>query len=98
MQVRVVTASGEKVKPVRALVRYIGMNLAMVPLPWGYVPIPLKRLGISGLGLPTRAWSRSNSCRSPRLDRNGRGTQATDPDQRCLRRIHDVITRTRAGR
>jgi len=45
MQVRLVTASGEKVKPVRALVRWIGMNLAMVPLPWGYVPIPFKRLG-----------------------------------------------------
>ena len=45
MQVRLVTPSGGKVKPVRALVRWIGMNLAMVPLPWGYVPIPLKRLG-----------------------------------------------------
>ena len=45
MQVRLVTASGGKVKPLRALVRWIGMNLAMVPLPWGYVPIPFKRLG-----------------------------------------------------
>ncbi len=45
MQVRLVTASGGKVKPVRALVRWIGMNLAMVPLPWGYVPIPFERLG-----------------------------------------------------
>ena len=45
MQVRLVTASGEKVKPVRALVRWIGMNLAMVPLPWGFVPIPFRRLG-----------------------------------------------------
>ena len=45
MQVRLVTASGEKVKLVRALVRWIGMNLAMVPLPWGYVPIPYRRLG-----------------------------------------------------
>jgi uncharacterized RDD family membrane protein YckC len=45
MQVRLVTATGEKVKPVRALVRWIGMNLAMVPLPWGFVPIPFKRLG-----------------------------------------------------
>ena len=45
MQVRLVTANGEKVKPVRALVRYIAMNLAMVPLPWGYAPIPFKRLG-----------------------------------------------------
>ena len=45
LQVRLVTSSGGKVKPVRALVRWIGMNLAMVPLPWGYLPIPLKRLG-----------------------------------------------------
>ena len=45
MQVRLVTPGGGKVKPVRALVRYIGMNVAMVPLPWGYVPIPFKRLG-----------------------------------------------------
>ncbi len=45
MQVRLVTASGEKVKPVRAFVRWIGMNLAMVPLPWGFVPIPFRRLG-----------------------------------------------------
>ena len=45
MQVRLVTSSGGKVKPARALVRWIGMNLAMVPLPWGYVPIPFRRLG-----------------------------------------------------
>jgi uncharacterized RDD family membrane protein YckC len=45
MQVRLVTASGEKVKPVRAFVRWIGMNLALVPLPWGFVPIPFRRLG-----------------------------------------------------
>jgi len=45
MQVRLVTPSGEKVKPVRAFVRWIGMNLAMLPLPWGYVPIPFGRLG-----------------------------------------------------
>jgi uncharacterized RDD family membrane protein YckC len=45
MQVRLVTPDGGKVKPARALVRWIGMNLAMVPLPWGYVPIPFQRLG-----------------------------------------------------
>ena len=45
MQVRLVTPNGEKIRPVRAFVRWIGMNLAMVPLPWGYVPIPFKRLG-----------------------------------------------------
>ena len=45
MQVRLVTPDGGRVKPARALVRWIGMNLAMVPLPWGYVPIPFERLG-----------------------------------------------------
>jgi uncharacterized RDD family membrane protein YckC len=45
MQVRLVTASGGKIKPVRALVRWIGMNLAMIPLPWGFAPIPFRRLG-----------------------------------------------------
>jgi len=45
MQVRLVTPGGGRVKPVRALVRWIGMNVAMVPLPWGYVPIPFERLG-----------------------------------------------------
>jgi uncharacterized RDD family membrane protein YckC len=45
MQVRLVTPGGGKVKPVRALVRWIGMNLAMLPLPWGFVPIPFGRLG-----------------------------------------------------
>ncbi len=45
MQVRLVTPSGEKVKPLRALVRWIGMSAAMVPLPWGFTPIPFKRLG-----------------------------------------------------
>jgi uncharacterized RDD family membrane protein YckC len=45
MQVRLVTPSGGRVKPPRAFVRWIGMNAAMLPLPWGFVPIPFKRLG-----------------------------------------------------
>jgi uncharacterized RDD family membrane protein YckC len=45
MQVRLVMPDGGRVKPARALVRWIGMNLAMVPLPWGFVPIPFRRLG-----------------------------------------------------
>jgi uncharacterized RDD family membrane protein YckC len=45
MQIRLVTPNGKKVKPVRAFVRWIGMNLGMLPLPWGYVPIPFMRLG-----------------------------------------------------
>jgi uncharacterized RDD family membrane protein YckC len=45
MQVRLVTPSGGRVKPARALVRWVGMNAAMLPLPWGFVPIPFKRLG-----------------------------------------------------
>jgi uncharacterized RDD family membrane protein YckC len=45
MQVRLLRPGGGKVKPARAFVRWIAMNLALVPLPWGYVPIPFKRLG-----------------------------------------------------
>ena len=45
LQVRLVTASGGRVGPVRAMVRWIAMSVAIVPLPWGYLPIPLKRLG-----------------------------------------------------
>ena len=45
MQVRLVSPGGGRVKPVRALVRWIAMNVAMLPLPWGYIPIPFKRLG-----------------------------------------------------
>ena len=45
MQVRLVTEDGEKIKPLRAVVRWIAMTAAMVPLPWGYVPIPFQRLG-----------------------------------------------------
>ena len=37
--------NGAKIKPVRAFVRWIGMNVSIVPLPWGFVPIPFKRLG-----------------------------------------------------
>jgi len=45
MQIRLVTAKGEKLKPRRALLRWIGMNLAMVPLFAGYLPIPFGRRG-----------------------------------------------------
>ena len=45
MQVRLVTPSGGRVKPARALVRWVGMNVALIPLPWGFVPIPFERLG-----------------------------------------------------
>ena len=72
MQVRVVTASGEKVKPVRALLRYIGMNLAMLPLPWGYVPIPFKRLGFPDWLAHTRVIEvQQLSIAAARLERSG---------------------------
>jgi uncharacterized RDD family membrane protein YckC len=45
MQVRLVTPSGGRVKPARALVRWVGMNAALIPLPWGFVPIPFGRKG-----------------------------------------------------
>jgi uncharacterized RDD family membrane protein YckC len=72
MQVRLVTPSGEKVKPVRALVRYIGMNLAMVPLPWGYVPIPFGRLGFPDWLAHTRVIEvQQLSIAAARLERSG---------------------------
>ncbi len=43
MQIRLVTSGGTRIKPIRALARWFGMNAGMLPLPWGYVPIPFKR-------------------------------------------------------
>ena len=43
--VGLVTPTGGRVKPPRALVRWIGMNAALIPLPWGFVPIPFGRKG-----------------------------------------------------
>ena len=45
MQIRLVTSGGGRVRPIRALVRWIGMNLAMLPLCAGYLPILWGRRG-----------------------------------------------------
>ncbi len=45
MQIRVVTHQGGRLKPRRALLRWIAMNLAMVPLFAGYYPILFRRRG-----------------------------------------------------
>jgi uncharacterized RDD family membrane protein YckC len=45
MQIRLVSATGQRVKPIRALVRWVGMNLAALPLFAGYVPILFRRRG-----------------------------------------------------
>lgn len=45
MHIRLVTEKREKVKPLRAVVRWIGMNLAMLPLFAGYLPILFRRRG-----------------------------------------------------
>jgi uncharacterized RDD family membrane protein YckC len=45
MQIRLVVPSGRRVKPVRALLRWVGMNLAMLPLFAGYLPIVFGRRG-----------------------------------------------------
>lgn len=45
MQIRLHTEDGGRVKPVRALVRWIGMNLAMIPLFAGFAPILVGRRG-----------------------------------------------------
>jgi uncharacterized RDD family membrane protein YckC len=45
MQIRLLTARRGRVKPARAVVRWVGMNLAMLPLFAGYVPILFGRRG-----------------------------------------------------
>jgi uncharacterized RDD family membrane protein YckC len=45
LQIRLVSATQERLKPRRALLRFIGMNLAALPLFAGYVPILFKRRG-----------------------------------------------------
>jgi uncharacterized RDD family membrane protein YckC len=45
MQIRLLTAKGDRVKPIWALVRWIGMNLAMIPLFAGFAPILVGRRG-----------------------------------------------------
>ena len=81
MQVRLVTASGEKVKPVRALVRWIGMNLAMVPLPWGFVPIPFKRLGFPDWVAHTRVIEvQQLSIAAARQERSQDGRDGSRPE------------------
>lgn len=45
MQIRLVTANGQRVNPVQAVVRWVGMNLAAVPLFAGYLPILFRRRG-----------------------------------------------------
>ena len=45
MQIRLVTANGGRIRPVRAVLRWIGMNLAMLPLFAGFAPILVGRRG-----------------------------------------------------
>jgi uncharacterized RDD family membrane protein YckC len=85
MQVRLVTVSGEKVKPVRALVRCIGMYLALIPLPWGYVPIPFKRPGFPDwlahtLVIETHELSMAAARQGRLRDARDRSSTNTSPD------------------
>jgi len=45
MRIQLLTAHGGRVKPARSVVRWVGMNLAMVPLFAGYAPILFGRRG-----------------------------------------------------
>jgi len=45
MQIRLVAADGRRVRPPRAVVRWVGMNLAMIPLFAGFAPILVRRRG-----------------------------------------------------
>jgi uncharacterized RDD family membrane protein YckC len=108
MQVRLVTASGEKVKPVRALVRWIGMNLALVPLPWGYLPIPFKRLGFPDWLAHTRVIEVQQPSIAAAWEERSRGTRdisrptpapiapiSPTPDSRLTRSADDRDSTTR---
>ncbi len=66
MQIRLVTASRQRVHPARALVRWVGMNLAMLPLFAGYLPILFGRRGFPDwlahtlvLDAPQMSWAES---------------------------------------
>jgi uncharacterized RDD family membrane protein YckC len=43
MQIRLVAPSRPRVKPARAVIRWVGMNLAMLPLFAGYYPLLFRR-------------------------------------------------------
>lgn len=45
MRIRLLTANRGRVKPAQAVVRWVGMNLAMVPLFAGFAPILFERRG-----------------------------------------------------
>jgi uncharacterized RDD family membrane protein YckC len=45
MQIRLLTGTRGRVKPVRAFIRWVGMNLAMLPLFAGYYPLLFRRRG-----------------------------------------------------
>lgn len=45
MRIQLLTTNGRRVKPARAVVRWVGMNLAMLPLFAGFAPILFGRRG-----------------------------------------------------
>jgi uncharacterized RDD family membrane protein YckC len=45
MQIRLLTGTRGRVRPVRAVIRWVGMNLAMLPLFAGYYPLLFRRRG-----------------------------------------------------
>jgi uncharacterized RDD family membrane protein YckC len=66
MQIRLLTRSGGPVKPVRALVRWVGMNLAMVPLFAGFAPILFGRRGFPDWLARTQVLRESQPSRAER--------------------------------
>lgn len=46
MQIRLTNGNGKRIKPGQAVVRWVGMNLAMIPLFAGFAPILVGRRGL----------------------------------------------------
>jgi uncharacterized RDD family membrane protein YckC len=77
MQIRLVTANRQRVKPALALLRWVGMNLAMLPLFAGYLPILFRRRGFPDwlahtLVLDAPRMAGSNTGRTRQLTRGPR--------------------------
>jgi uncharacterized RDD family membrane protein YckC len=87
MQIRQLTARKTRVHPIRALVRWVGMNLAIVTLGAGYIPLLFGRRPFPDwlaktlvLDVDARQLSLAQVARRARRERSGRSAAVTAPE------------------